>query len=281
MARISRTTFAFAVIAGLIAALNAKAASTTTVPIRLYDTEAPVVLVRIQGQEVPLQLDLGDESSLVLHPEVLATLRSEPTGDTFKAFSMDGELQTPIVRLDLVQIGDLKLYGVTARQDAHSEFFLNNKKTLVGALGFIGAGLFKSGQIRLDYPHTRLTLSLPGETGAVSNICRGRTVPFVTNEYGFTTPVKTDVGELQLGWDTGSPVILLSQTAATTAHLEASLESTESRKFIVGGKDFGPQRIEIWNNIPLPKEIAGLIGHPFFQEHVVCFDYPKRRLHLQ
>jgi hypothetical protein len=281
MTRRYTTFLTLSVIAALVAAINAKAASTSSIPIRLYDTEAPVVMVRIQGKDVPLQLDLGDVSSLVLHPEVLATLRSEPTGDTFKAFSMDGEIETPIVRLDLIEIGGLKLYGVAARKDAHSETFLNNKKTMVGALGFIGAGLFKSGQLRLDYPRTRLAFSLPSGTGVVRNICRGQKVPFVTNQYGFTTPVSTDIGELQLGWDSGSPAILVSQTAAAAAHLDPNLERTESKTFIVGGKDFGPQRIEIWNNIPLPKEIAGLIGYPFFQKHVVCFDYSKRMLHVQ
>ncbi|MEO8309282.1 MAG: hypothetical protein ABI616_14705 [Pseudomonadota bacterium] len=49
---------------------------------------------------------------------------------------------------------------------------------------------------------------------------------------------------------------------------------------MVADRNFGPQRVEIWN-IPLPKEIAGLIGHPFFQDHVVCFDYPAHALHIQ
>ncbi len=194
---------------------------------------------------------------------------------------MDGEFETPIVRLDRVEIGSLALDGVAARKDAHSDDFLKNKKTMIGALGFIGSGLFKAGQIRLDYPRQRVTFSLPSVTGTVSDICQGAKVPFVTNQYGFTTPVMTDVGELQLGWDTGSPAILLSQTAAATAHLDATLKKMKFKKFVIGGKNFGPQSVEIWNNIPLPPEIAGLIGHPFFQKHVVCFDYPNRALHVQ
>lgn len=269
-------------VAALVAvmAVNVNAASTTSVPIRLYGTEAPVVILRVQGKELPLQLDLGDASSLVLHPEVLASLRSEPTAETFSGFSMDGKIETPIVRLDLVELGELKIADVTARQDVHDEAFRHYKKTEVGAVGFLGTGLFKSGQIRLDYSRTRLTISLPQSTGAVRNVCRGRAIPIVVNKWGLTTPVGTDVGELQLGWDTGAPTVLMSRSAASAARLATDLDSTVFEKFVVGGKDFGPQRIDIWN-IPLPAEIAGLIGHPFFQEHVVCFDYLRLTLHIQ
>ena len=282
LARESITVLTLSAAAVLVAAtpVNVNAASTTSVPMRLHGTEAPVVIVRVQGRELPLQLDLGDASSLVLHPEVLATLRSEPTADTFKAFSMDGKIDTPIVRLDLVEIGSLKLFGVVARQDVHDEAYRNYKKTELGAVGFVGTGLFKSGQIRLDYSRTRLTISLPQGTGAVCNVCRGQAVPIVENKWGLTTAVSTDAGELQLGWDTGAPAILVSRSTASAANLAADLDSTEFKKFVVGGRNFGPQRIEIWN-IPLPTEIAGLIGYPFFREHVVCLDYPRLTLRIQ
>jgi hypothetical protein len=194
---------------------------------------------------------------------------------------MDGQFETPIVSLEDVEIGSLKFRRVEARKDAHEEAFLEAKKAGVGAVGFIGTGLLNAGQIRLDYLHQNLTISLPGKTGGVRNICTGKAVPFVVTKYGFTTGVNTDFGELQLGWDTGAPAILISRSAATAARLSGDAESTVSEKFLVAGKNFGPQRIEIWDNMPLPPEIAGLIGHPFFQEHIVCFDYPGLRLHIR
>jgi hypothetical protein len=283
MARSSKTSLLQSTILAWIAVLasNVHAASTTTVPIQLVGTEAPVIQVRVQGKDLSLQLDLGDASSLVLHPEVLATLRSEPTGKTFKFFSMDGQFETPIVTLDDVEIGSLKFRRVEARKDTHEEAFLKAKKAGIGAVGFIGTGLLGAGQIRLDYPHKNLSISLPGKKGGVRNICKGKAVPFVVNKYGFTTGVSTDIGELQLGWDTGAPAILISRSTATAARLSGEQESAVSEKFLVAGNNYGPQRIEIWDNMPLPPEIAGLIGHPFFQEHIVCFDYPWHRLHIR
>src|SRR5690349_20229118 len=63
MAKESGTVLVVGALAGLLTvfAANADEASTTSVPIRLQGTEAPVLIVRVQGQEIPLQLDLGDE----------------------------------------------------------------------------------------------------------------------------------------------------------------------------------------------------------------------------
>jgi hypothetical protein len=283
MARLSRTALTprlFAALAAVVAA-DTNSASIATVPIRIVGTEAPVVMVRVEGKELPLQLDTGDASSLVIHPEILATLPSEPTGRTFKFFSMDGTFETPIVSIKYVEIGSLKFRDVDARKDAHDESFLLAKKSGVGAVGFIGTGLLDSGQIRLDYARKRLTISLPGETGQVRNLCRGKPIPFLLNKYGFATRVSTDIGELRLGWDTGAPAVLISASTAIAAHLSTDQEIIVSEKFVIAGMNYGPQRIEIWNNIPLPREIPGLIGHPFFARHIVCFDYPGSKLHIQ
>jgi hypothetical protein len=274
-------SIAFVTFQALLALMSVSVnAATTTVPIRLHDTEPPVVIVRVQGRDLPLQLDLGDASSLVLHPEVLASLRHEPTGDSFKGFSMDGKIETPIFRVDLIEIGSLKFRGVAARQDVHDEGFRKYKRTEVGAVGFIGTGVFQAGQIRLDYPRTKLTISLPDKSNAAKTLCRGMRVPLVANQYGFTIPVDTDAGILQLGLDTGAPANLISRTQATAVHLGADLKNTVFKKLVIGHRDFGPQNIEIWD-IPLPTEIGGLIGHPFFVKHVVCFDFAASAVHVE
>lgn len=237
-------------------------------------------MVRVQGQDLPLQLDLGDASSLVLHPEVLASLHREPTGTNYKGFGMLGPVDTPIFRIDLIEIGGRKIRGVSAREDVHDEGFRKYKRTEVGALGFIGTGVFSAGQIRVDYPRKRFTFSLPDQRRASRALCRGTRIPFEWNQYGFTFPVDTDVGRLQLGWDTGTPVNLISRTSATVVGLGPDLKITQFKKLAVGQRDFGPQTIEIWD-IPLPPEIAGLMGHPFFMEHVVCFDYAGSYMQIE
>ena len=275
-------SIAFVALQALLALMSVSVnAATTTVPIRLHNTEASVIVVRVQGRDLPLQFDLGDASSLVLHPEVLASLRHEPTGNRYEGFGQDGKIDTPIFRLDLIEIGSLKIRDVAVRLDVHDEGFRKYKRTEVGVVGFIGLGVFQAGQIRVDYPRKRLTILLPGKTSRVRNLCRGKPIPFVVNKYGFSTGVSTDIGELQLGWDTGLSTILISRSTANAAQLATDVESTLTEKFVIDGRDFGPQRLEIWNNVPLPPEIPGLIGHPFFAKHVVCFDYAASAVHVE
>jgi hypothetical protein len=50
---------AFVAFSALLALMPVSVnAATTTVPIRLHDMEPPVVIVRVQGRDLPLQLDL-------------------------------------------------------------------------------------------------------------------------------------------------------------------------------------------------------------------------------
>jgi len=240
-----------------------------------------LVVVGVQHLGLSLQLDLGDSSALVLHPEVLANLRSKPTGETFKAFSMDGQIETPVFHLERVSIGDVEFSNVAARADVHDETFLNYKKNKVGAVGFVGMGLFKAGQLLVDYSQRRLEISQPDSSGAVPSLCRGQPIALVADStWGLTTAVGTDVGELQFVWDTGSPAMVMSRSMATEVGVAADVDSTVLKKFVIGGRNFGPQRVDIWD-IPTPKGMAGLIGHPFFQSHVICVDGPAKALHIQ
>lgn len=270
------------VVSGTVAmAMNHESPTTTSVPIQLYGLAAPVVVVHVQGKALRLQIDMGDDSGLVLQPDVLAALQTEQTGRTAKYFSMDGAFETPIFRLNSATIGSVTLRDVDARKDMHDESFHKSQRAFAGAVGFIGTGAFRSGQVQLDYPRKRVTFSIPTPEGRISNICDGTALPFVTNQYGWTTPVMTDFGLVQFGWDTGSPAILMSSMAASAVKIDATLKKVKSKTFSLAGKNYGPLNIEIWNNIPLPPEIPGLIGYPFFKKHAVCYDYANSLLHIR
>lgn len=280
MTRCAGATLSLLFASCLALASGAEPPSTTSVPIKLHGLAAPTIDVSVQGKILTLQLDTGDDL-LAIHPDVLATLQTTSTGKTTKFFSMDGAFEVPIVRVDSVTIGTLTFRDVDVRRDMHDDSFHKSQKKHAGAVGFIGIGLFKSGQIQLDYPRRRVAFSVPTAVGTLSNVCEGTALPFVTNQYGWTTPVTTDFGVVQFGWDTGSPAILMSTMAAATAHLDTKAKKVRSKTFALGGKDYGPQQVEIWNNIPLPPEIPGLIGYPFFRRHVVCYDYANGLLHIR
>ena len=64
-----------------------------------------------------------------------------------------------------------------------------------------------------------------------------------------------------------------------TFYLAMNLDRTEFEQFVIGGRNLGPQLIEIWD-MPTPTGMAGLIGFPFFQQHALCFDYARLELHI-
>lgn len=45
-----------------------------------------------------------------------------------------------------------------------------------------------------------------------------------------------------------------------------------SKRFILGGTDFGPWRFAVWP-MSLPTGFSGFIGYDF-SRHIVCFDFP-------
>ncbi len=50
-----------------------------------------------------------------------------------------------------------------------------------------------------------------------------------------------------------------------------------SKRISFGGTEFGPFRFEI-ADLSLPTGFDGFVGYNFFAKHVVCFDFPQRRL---
>lgn len=152
---------------------------------------------------------------------------------------------------------------------------------MIGAVGFVGRDLFKSGQLLIDYAGERLQMSLHQDEARGRDICRGPPIPLTPDStWGLTTPVSTEVGELNFVWDTGAPAVVMSKAAAAGVNLPPDAESTTFDTFIVGGKNLGPQHIEIWE-MPFPPGMAGLIGYPIFRSHTICIDGPAQRLHIQ
>jgi hypothetical protein len=50
-----------------------------------------------------------------------------------------------------------------------------------------------------------------------------------------------------------------------------------TKRLALGGTDFGPWQFKTMN-MSLPPFFDGLIGSDFFATHVVCIDFPDKRL---
>lgn len=264
----------------LAAALNAaRAGPPISVPLKLSQHLA-VVTVKIDGMDVPLMLDSGDQSALALRQSVLDQIRAVPVSESFKGQDIKGIFQAREYRVSQVRIGEATFSDVIARLDAHSP---SNIPVELGQQGLVGTGLFKSYQVVIDYRNRKMTLVADR---SASTLCRGTSVPFSplppnNQPREPLTEADTDLGAVMLWWDTGAQASTVSRRFVVQGHAKlAKDDSFTSRRLSLGGQDFGPWRFAT-ADLSLPPFFDGFVGYDFFARHVVCFDFPNKQLLIQ
>jgi hypothetical protein len=249
------------------------------VPFRLVGPSSPLVTIRIQDREISLELDIGDASSLVLHPAVLSELNTTPTGESYKGYGMEGKvIEEPIVKVGRVEMGGIVFPDVSIHNDGHDDAFRAKQLAERGTQGFIGASFFKGYELVLDYPRRRITLIPQGTQPASHSTCRGQIIPLERSvNWGLVSRVNTDLGDMLFVWDTGSPGLVMIKANAQAAHLDITHGAVTFNHFRMNGREFGPLRFDLWD-FAAPPGMAGFIGYDFFADHVVCIDFPRNRI---
>lgn len=256
---------------------SALASSPVVVPLRIVG-HAAIVMTRIDGVIVPLQVDSGDSTTAALQKSVLDRVRATPTGQSSKQRYIKGIVSSPWYRVHRVQIGRAVFTNVVLRLDAHPA---SDPAKDVGQKGFLGTGLFKTYRVVLDYPDHTMTLLSKDSVGRGRHRCAGSAVSFSSTWHGQpVTNADTDLGQVTLWWDTGAPATILSRSFIQRATPGRTPGPVTSKRFILGGTDFGPWRLAVWPMSLLPG-FSGFIGYDFFSRHVVCFDFPDGEVLIQ
>jgi predicted aspartyl protease len=248
------------------------------VPMKLLGN-FPVVNVTIDGNDVPLVVDLGNSGSVALTQAVIDRVQAMPTGETSRGIDPKGNvIEYPKFRIPRLQIATAVFTDVIGELDVHGRSY---QATQVGQQGFLGTSLLKVYKVVLDYPHRRMTLVPPGSTKGQSAGCKGTAVPFSPTWHGEpVTEADIDLGRLMVWWDTGAPTSVLSKRFAQEARSDLSDDTVTTKQLTLGGTDFGPLQFEIWD-VSLPAGFDGFIGYNFFAHHIVCMDFPGNRLLIQ
>lgn len=252
----------------------AAAGSANKIPIELRES-FPLLVATVDGMDVPLQFDLGDGSPLVLQQSVLDHIKAVPTGESSKFQDAKGNvIESPMFKVARLQIGTAVFTDVVARLDVHDPSY---QAAQIGQKGFLGTALLKSYEVVLDYPHRTMTLVPRVSSESSSGTCKGTVVPFSPKWHGEpVTEADTDLGRVMLWWDTGAPTSVLGRTFAQEVRSQPSGDTITTKRFTLGGTDFGPWQFEMWD-VTLPG-FDGFIGYNFFASHVVCIDFPGNRL---
>jgi hypothetical protein len=254
------------------------AAGMTTVPMQLLGN-FPVIVARIEKNDVPLIFDLGDESALVLAQNVVQRVKTSPASEKHRARDAAGNvIQSAMFKIPSMQIGNIVFTDVTGRPDVHDPSYQAKE---VGQQGYLGTALLKTYKVVLDYAHRQMTLISPDSTREEAAKCRGTAVAFLPEwNGGAFTKVITDFGELTAVWDTGAPASILRNTRAPKVNGSATGDSVTTRSLVLGGTNFGPLKLEVYDYAE-PAGTDMFIGYNFFATHIVCIDFPARRFLIQ
>ena len=252
----------------------ASSADSTTIPLRIRENYA-LVDVRVDGRSVPLLFDTGDARGILLAQPVLDRARAKRTGESSKVIDIKGNVvEAPRYEIPRLQIGSIELTNVIADLDLHDPSYTPDQH---GQQGFLGTALLKPYQVVIDYSRSTLTLALPGSARAHAE-CRGTAVTFIESWHGEpVTEVETDLGSVTLWWDTGAPLSILSTRFAQRMRADLKEGPMTSQRLLAGGVAFGPWTFEVVD-LSLPPGFEGFIGYDFYARHVVCMDFPGKRL---
>jgi hypothetical protein len=231
----------------------------------------PIVTVSVAGRPVALEFDSGNSGSLNLIQSVIDQAKGTPTGEVSRGIDAKGNvIEYPRYKISTVAIGGAVFSSVVAELDVHDPSY---QAAEVGQRGFLGTALLKGYRVVLDYPHRRMILLPPGTKAAA---CEGVPVAFSPAWHGEpATQVSIDSGSLTVWWDTGSPIGVLSKRFADAAALHTTGTHLVSEHFILSGVDFGSVDFQVLD-VAFPFD--GAIGYNFFSHHVVCMDFPAKRL---
>jgi len=182
--------------------------------------------------------------------------------------------------VDLIEIGDIKFPNAQVIEDYHDNEYREWFSSRLDAYGFIGRGMLSQYKVVIDYLRQELTLIAPQAPTEQLALCEGIELPLVQGQdWGLVSKVETEIGELVLVWDTGTPASGVLKKRTDLSDLDFSdgdIFSTE--KFIINGHDFGPETLEVWDWTENSPPIDGFIGHDFFAENVVCIDFPNYKI---
>ncbi len=238
-----------------------------------------IIMAKVDGLEVPLIFGTGDSPAVVLQQSVLDHIKAPPAPPDPTSMGLDVKgnlLHFQKFRVSRLQLGDAVFTDVIAQLDVHAP---NNQLPDVGEKGLLGTGLLKPYKVVLDYRHLTITLVPAGANDTQTELCRGTSVPFAVTPSPaepFTT-VDTDVGQVTLAWDTASGWSFVSQKVIQRGLAPSSNEDVTTKRLVLGGTDFGPWQFK-WMEMSLPPFFDGSIGYDFFLRHVVCIDFPDKRV---
>jgi hypothetical protein len=244
----------------------------------------PLIEVRINGIPIDVQFDIGRGTTVAIFPSQLESITKRRVGTASSGLSMTGPTgERPIYEVDLIEIGNARFANATVVEDFHDDDYQKSFSMRKNAFGFAGRGLFESFKVVIDYKGRELILIPPESPPDQQALCNGKELPLMQGQdWGLASKVDTDIGELVLVWDTGSPESGILKRRTDINGLDFSDgDVLFTQRFAVGSNDIGPEELVVWDWGENAPPFDGFIGFDFFDDNVVCVDFPNQTIFVR
>lgn len=254
-----------------------------SIPIeRLSFYQIPCTSIEIEEQKYQVEIDLGAKSALALHHEVLKSIKKQPQGRSRRIDFQGNLYETATYSIPKVTIGSWTLQNITAKEES-MDFTL--KGSIVQGTdenpnaGRIGRDFFLNKSLLLDFPHLKFIVCDRFEEIAKKgySIESAHAVPFQNTPDGIVLKIDIDMGRYRFAIDTGSTISVIrsSDSQEKSAEKKYGLDVVKTSQFTIGNTDFGARDLYLLNLSKEFKEIDGLLGMDFLQQHAIYLDFNK------
>lgn len=233
------------------------------IPFETNDTGLPTVVVKINGMPVTLFLDYGGYAQLAVKTEALGSTAVTFTGDVQKSRDAQGH-----ERVSRKFSAHTLLAGSSTWHDVSGTELPVSPAFRFPQSGYVGFGLLKSYLAVFDYAGKELRLYASGDRKALNQECGLSTFPISVVDGVTQATAKTSYGAKTFQFDTGSNMDLL-RPASVPGEPPKPGTQVELKAFQLGGSAADRSFLVIPYQAP---DVDGVLGRPFFAEHVVCLD---------
>lgn len=260
----------------------------TCINVNFASTNVPMTNVEIEGVKYCLEIDIGSKYPLTLHDVSLAKIKEKKklNDSNWKDFK-GNSYSTCSYKLSQVVLKDIIVKNVivstSSRNYENNSMIYGDPETDIDFSQSIGRSFLDKFKLLLDFKNSRIFVS--------NDIKRLKTLGFdianfkkipMENGRGVVLQIETDFGIKKFFIDTGSTVTSLRKTDLLNQNKSKhNVPISTTKKFIIGGEDFGNQDFYLLEITPELNEIDGILGMDFLKKHVVYIDFPGKVVYIE
>ncbi len=234
------------------------------IPFEVNRTGLPTLNVVVNKAPRSVFLDYGGYAALAIKTRALAGAAVTFTGEVQRSGDAQGnELISRKFNAPVISAGSGTWRNVSGTELPESPAFRFPQD------GYVGFALLRSYLSVFDYEKGELRLYSAGDRQAMARECGAEKFPIQVVDGVTLTKARVGYGERTFQFDTGSNMDLVRPRAVPGKEPKAGSTVTVNGFALGGSRPVNRSFLVIPYQAP---DVDGVLGRPFFAEHVVCLD---------